>query len=213
MFQTSKPSVRPGKDHWRYEKVEPKTSFKALIAGPMVGVDCHWTTGTKPCVAAVTGGKLACPLCGPKYPLRWMGYLPLYDQFNSQIVVGFKAQQGEKLLTMPLHQPIEIWRGKLKTFPILFKLIDMDDWHYEPPKAKRQPVDIMPWLLTLWRDVELTAWVTENPYTAPSMPTMKRKEAPQERPDDFEEVKRILNEGRKQRKSEQKTDPQLNGTH
>jgi len=157
VFKSRDPQRGAKLPHWEYLVLDRGAKIRGWLAGPLVGVEVHHVGVSKPCLQLLTEGALPCPWHADGIRLQWLGYVPVYSEFGSQVVVGVKADSKEAVDALPLHTTVRITRAKAYHSPIL---ITPDPWtETRPTRPDRlPPADIRPWLLRLWKCPELTAF-------------------------------------------------------
>jgi len=135
------------------------TSTTGFIAGKPVGVFVHHVGQSKPCKREMTDSALVCPYCEAGHLPTWRGYTPFYDRDYVRRFVLIAEDIYESVEELPLHAQIRIARGKgsregVTVRPELWRTSPLP-----PSKDRAAWVDLMPFLLDMWKDDELRRWV------------------------------------------------------
>jgi hypothetical protein len=162
MFESKKPRKVAAHLRWKYVKVEKGAQFTAWTAGPLVGVPCHWDFACKPCRRELTGDVLACKYCLAQLRQRWIGYVPLYDQHLRQLVCGIGPDLETSVARLELHTPVRVRKGRSPVDPIIVERADWTTLGCFAQGRQSEPQDLRPWLLQLWDDPELTAFLSRG---------------------------------------------------
>jgi hypothetical protein len=159
MFESQRPSPRPEHLRWHYHRIPPGGELRAWIAGRLVGLHVHWSDGSKPCRKKITGGMLKCPMCEAQMRTRWIGYLPVLDHRQRQLVVAVSESIGPGAENLAEWTDVRFVRSAGARDPLRIQVMV----GYEAskcPEALKRPGsrDIRPWLIHLWQDGELRAF-------------------------------------------------------
>ncbi len=170
MFESRKPrGQRSTVPYWNTIKLAPGKQWLGWRAGPTVGVESHWQFGCRVCRGDLTDGALACPMCtalewrpGTTRPTRFRAYMPLWDEAGVRTVAiisetYFRLSEEVKPAGRCVVTKILSRGCPLRVDP----RPDMDRPGFLSG-AERQPQDLRPWLLRVWKDAELEAWVRER---------------------------------------------------
>jgi len=163
MFSSRKPGPGTKLPYWDFVTLKLGEVFRGWLAGPIVGVQCHYLGGTKGCREDLTDGAVECPYCAGSMAKVWRGYVPLWDAFGIRHVSILSERYAHLALSIELHEPIAVTKLKKQGSPIR---LEPSDWtELEPPvnRADSRPQDLRPWLVRLWGDDVLETWVNENP--------------------------------------------------
>jgi hypothetical protein len=185
LFESARPSPRSFDLRWKYRSIPPGTQFRAWTAGPMVGVHVHWSSSSKPCRKRITGGKLPCSLCEAKMKCRWVGYVPVLDHPHlRQYVLILSETVGNAFSVTGLGQFMEFTRTIGARDPLQFRALlpGGSDAPLRIPSTIQnlKPCDITPWLLHLWQDDELSAFLLKQqaPEATPERNGSSQTEVP-----------------------------------
>lgn len=174
--RSTQPQEGPGQpvERWVYLPVPLGGTEMGFLAGPVLGIYCH-TVGkrSKPCRALVSDGALSCPLCG-KVERVWRGYVPIYDRDLTNRFVVIPREYFETVSLIERFSQVKLYRGKPATSPVVIRA---ENWRTTPiPQncARDRLPDLVPTLLRMWRDDELSRWhaasdipVSQVPDTPP----------------------------------------------
>lgn len=170
MFPKRTPGESRKQRTWTFCKVEPNTVITGWKAGDCVWVETHFVKASKPCKEAMTGGALPCTIDHLKFPLEWTGYFPFYDSIGRPSVAIAKEYSQKLLTSLKLHSPIRVRRGASKTEPVVIEATGSTVKFETTCHDRMTSADLRPWLLTLWKDAELVAWVEDGCGMGDSVP-------------------------------------------
>ena len=107
-------------------------------------------------------GKLTCPHCTVEHQPDWSGYTPFYDTSYVRRFVIIKQDYLESVREIPLHAQVCISRELDTHAPAV--IVPKVHCVRGLPKSKDRDgaVDLMPFLLRLWKDAELSRFAAEN---------------------------------------------------
>jgi len=160
--QEPDPGRTGGDQRWDYLSVKNGTTVAAFLAAHPFGVWCHHDYGSKPCRIRVTAGAIPCPRCNPDRPAVWRGYTAIWSREYRPMFVIVTEDYLEAVREIPIGSQVKIARGNKVYDPAVIRA---ELWRTEPlpPSAARErPIDLMPSLLKLWEDADLTKWHTES---------------------------------------------------
>lgn len=160
---------RPAVTYWRSERVPNGTAIKCWCAGHSYWLNTHRVGVSKPCLAELTCGALACPWCAV-IAREYLGYLPLYTIDAERVVVVCREDMKPRAKALRLHEPVTVSRGKRMTSAIRLGQEPWTTTAYQGPADRMAAADIFDWLLRLWKIPELTAYVEQQRRTAPPAP-------------------------------------------
>lgn len=219
MFEYQKPSRKDSHLRWSHLRLEPGSTFKGWICGPLVGVTTHWNQGTRPCRDKITLGALSCSECIAKHKSGWAGYLPLFDVQGKKWVALTGRDSEDYISRLSYGCAVKITKGKYRHAPLV---VQEEQWTVAVCPYLGQamvPHDIRAWLLHLWGDEELEAYCSgalsdlplNRPETAKEgiQPSEKQKMPQSDIPVSLKE--RYVNGPPKKGKPNGK--PESNGTH
>lgn len=159
MFPNQHPKRTDRLPQWDFLKLDPGSSWRAWLAGPMVSVNVHHRGGSRPCRKEMTKGKLPCPDCKDELPTVWRGYLPLWDENGGRwlSIIGIRYAD----IAMSLRFLDYVWVRKMETRGCPVRVESAMSKAPAVPAAirDRQPADIRPFLLRIWKDKVLADWL------------------------------------------------------
>lgn len=175
---------------WVYLPLKNGATANGFLAGPVVGVWCHWMGRSRPCRRLMSDGALSCAMCADAQEPDWRGYVPFYSAEYVRMFTVITADYLESVREIPLHAQIKMARGRNKHDPVVIR---PDLWRTTPlpPAADRDAAaDLVPFLLKMWKDAELIEWhlgsdapLSSGPECGPvnrlAAPTLHIEEPPQ----------------------------------
>lgn len=143
-----------------YQPIANGASVTGWKAGQPVGVYTHFSGGTKPCRRRMTGSALVCPFCEANQSPIWRGYVPYYDPEYVRRFVLISEDHLEACEEIGHLSQIRISRAKGSRQPVVMSACNWRVASIPPSKDREQPVDLMPFLLKLWKDEELAKYAS-----------------------------------------------------
>lgn len=162
MFSSREPKKRSGIPYWDFIRLEMGKSFVGWLAGPVVGVEVHYHEGSRACRADLTDGAMRCAFCEEGIESRWVGYVPIWDESGVRCVAIIGERYRELALRIPLHAPVRVSKLVRQGKPVKVQEVDWTSGKPPVTGASLEPQDLRPWLLRLWGDADLTAWISEH---------------------------------------------------
>lgn len=146
--------------HFRYVPTQNGTTWHAWLAGVPHWYLCHTLKRTKPCLHAMTGGKVSCPRCGESAEPEVIGYVPVYREVDAcPVMVIIHLEQQERAEQLAIHQRILIGREAQKADGVwLSPALRPTPTFQTTLEVRRKPADLTETLLRLWNLPDLTAW-------------------------------------------------------
>lgn len=164
MFGSRPPQKSRRGKFWDWLNPALGKSVNGWIAGPVVGVETHYLGRTQPCRYALTRGRMKCYCTASKLESVWKGYVPLWDENGVQAFAIIGERFADLAYAITMFAPVTVSRLKSAGQPICVK---QSDWTDQPPPRRdltqSKPVDFRPWLLKLWADKDLNAWLEAHP--------------------------------------------------
>lgn len=154
---------------WEYMQIPNGTACGAFLAAYPFGVYCHHVkNGSKPCRLRTSKGALPCGYCQSDEP-TWRGFTAIYSPQYVRHFTIITEDYKEYTLEIPLGEQIKLARGRAKKAPVQIK---QENWRTNPLPERAEKttgVCLLPCLLKLWKDAELTAWhySTDNAVSLP----------------------------------------------
>lgn len=180
MFKSRKPGPTSSLPYWDFVTLKSGEVWRGWLAGPVVGVECHYLEGTRGCRESVTDGEVPCPWCAGSMGRQWRGYVPLWDQYGIRHVTILSSRYADLALSIEHLEPVAVSKLKKQGSPIRLEPSDWTDLAAPLKAADSRPQDLRPWLVRLWGDVVLEEWVHRNPHLETAdisqpLPRSKRK--------------------------------------
>lgn len=161
-LKTKTPGEGGGKRRVHFVHVITKANqtWHAHVAGPCHWYECHCKGRTKPCLAWLTDGELACERCSPLAPTEDIGYMPLYREVDGKpCFVVVHDYVRDKVDALKLHQRVMVGRGSEQSDGVYVLPALNPRPLYETSRADfRQPADLTESLLRVWGIPDLVAW-------------------------------------------------------
>lgn len=167
MFNSKEPREAVTHLDWQICKLDLKESIKGWKSGPHVGVYTHWVGRTVPCASKLTDGVLPCRLCSPSSEPGWTGYLPIRGFHGEKEIVMFGRREKDQVSKIPYASPIVCMKGRTPKSPIKISIKHFSEWNCPFLGRLRCQDDIRPFLLKLWKDVELATHFGLEPEKIP----------------------------------------------
>lgn len=161
MFAEIKPDEVPLDRRWRYHKIERGTCLKGWVIGRMIIAVVHWSDPhSRPCRAAMTGGRLPCKCREEKLPTRKIGYVPVFTQSKERVVVIVSNTVCSRVEKLDHGAPTQFKRSTIPCTPVAVEEWPSYEVNNEQTKRIKTwgPADIQSWLLHLWQDDVLTGY-------------------------------------------------------
>ncbi len=180
MFQSRGPK-KSGGVWWDVLKLELGKQWRGWMAGPAIGVDCHFVEGArKACRHSFTDGKEPCAYCDSAIPPRFTGYVPLWCAEGRRHLLIMGERHWPAVETLPALTPITCSKTRSRGQAIYCGRSRWTDQLPPVVGGDQEPADITPHLLTMWGDQVLKDWclarrveqVAEVP-AAPAKPPKK----------------------------------------
>lgn len=140
---------------WLYLPIANGASVGAYTAGPIALAPTHYVNQTRPCRAKMSHAKLVCPFCETHQEVTWRGYVPLYDRDFVRRFVLISLDYLEAAELVELHQQVKCVRGKNKRDAVIVRGEQWTPTALPVTQERRDPQDIWPFLLRMWKDQEL----------------------------------------------------------
>lgn len=166
------PSRKPRKKsdgipYWNTVKLKPGGHWFGWRAGPTLGVETHHQFGSRACRGDLTEGALRCPMCealdwkpGTPRPTRFRGYVPLWDECGVRHVCIISDSYYPRSEEVKLHERCKVTKLLDRGCPLR---VDPTSEARLPgllTAAEREPQDLGPWCLRVWKDEELAEFMT-----------------------------------------------------
>jgi hypothetical protein len=164
---------------WDYQRVENGKSVVGWKAGPVYGCETHYLGETRPCKRITTDSKLVCPICESGEETIFRGYVPFWDTDYQRKFVLIPEDVFDLADEIECHQTIRISRPKGSREG---NIVRPDGWTLKalPPKyVNMGEIDIVPALLTVWKDEQLRAWFEEE-WAKEALQQQAKKLSPEE---------------------------------
>lgn len=148
------PDRREAIEHWTTVSVRAAHDLIGLLAGPPVAAPLHWLGQSKPCRRLLTGGSLPCRGCEASLKLRWGGYIPIIGTQGDRLVVLCGESLVRECSEVPVGALLKFnysERRRKLGFTVTSTIINQS--------IAQRPRDIRNWLLHLWGDEELRAYL------------------------------------------------------
>lgn len=224
MFRNQKSKGKNDFLAWTIEKPRPGKFTEGWICGPMVGVNCHFNDGSKPCRREFSCGELPCGRCTDGERLKWQGYVPYLDRSGRRLVCLIGVSMEEFVASIPYGSPVRFHKGEIEKSPIV---VTVKDWAGFPCPylGKLQvPHSIHRWLFNLWKDQELEKWFFAQPELDESqLVKMVMEEQKPKVPEDLETAFQEFRKRKEEMKAEDANEGRIpasrlpktskNGTH
>ena len=151
-------SVPPATSYtsWRAISLRAGQELVVQVIGPIVGVWCHWSGRTTPCLGE------ACDGCTAGAQRRWVGYLPVSMSDQPRLILLSASTARDAAQAIQPGHSIRISRSTARG-PVLIRAIAAPRAGAELPA-----VDCTPALLRLWG----------LPTASPAKPTAKPSAKP-----------------------------------
>ena len=168
-MRSQKPDPRreTGAPVWKYQPVENGKYTVGFLAGPTVGVHCHYHGKSKPCRTHATEGALTCPYCSPDDIAQWRGFVPYYDREYVRRFVCIGPEYAEATDEIPLHAQVKIMRPLSSKASCIVRAEAFRPLPMPVTKDREHAADLLPSLFRVWKDSELEAWHRANPDEKP----------------------------------------------
>lgn len=163
MFASRRPEKSRRGRFWNWLNPKLGQTLNGWLCGKVIGVETHYLAHTQPCRRFLTGGRMRCYCSTMKLESVWKGYVPLLDADGVQSFAIIGERYADLAEAIPMFAPVSISRLRSNGSPVCVK---QSDWTVALPPLKTKdfrPKDIRPWLLKLWGDKELTAWLEDHP--------------------------------------------------
>lgn len=167
--------------HFIHIKTAHGERWNAYAAGPCMWFDCHASGRSKPCLHAVTGGALPCPICSPLKPVEKLGYQPLYRESDGR--PGFVVLHecaAEPVLHLKKHRRVIVGREDDQADGVFVVLHPNEEPRMHTTLAwKQNDIDLTESLLRVWKVPELAAWynatraASDSPVSLAETPTSR----------------------------------------
>lgn len=164
---------------WDWLRLDPGKSWQGWSAGPMVMVYVHHRGGSRPCRKVMTNGKLSCTGCADKLDLVWRGYLPLWDDAGGRWLCIIGERYYDLACDITFLSRVKVTKLFARGCPIRAEAVPISGPLQPSCIARRGPASIKPFLLRIWKDAELSAWVRSHPVEdpAPAQPRTEKQPA------------------------------------
>lgn len=156
--------------NWKYLDVPCGGSAVGFMGGRYVGVWCHTVhKRSKPCRLRMSEGALSCPHCS-RLELVWRGYVPIYDREYVWRFVVINADYRESVGEIERFTQVKMFRGKQATAPIVIRAENWRTLAIPRSTDRTAEPELVPALLRMWKDDELSAWHYATAGAAPIGP-------------------------------------------
>ena len=163
-----RPLEKESVGHWTSARVKAGEYFDGWIAGPMVGVEIHNASVSKPCLKLYCGHLAECPGCKAGLKTGWIGYLPIYRSSDLRpVVVVTRADMLEVIESLEHLAGVRIGRNEGKSEPVWVRANPGLARFTSAMAYKMKPQSCTDWLPILWRYRELIS--AEQIERGPSM--------------------------------------------
>jgi hypothetical protein len=153
-----------------------------FLAGHPFGAWVHFLNHvSKPCRIRMTNGALECPMCQVE-PAVWRGYTPFYSSEYRRMFCLVSEEHLESVREIDVWAQVKIGRAEPKKSPVVVRQIV---WRTSPlPPSPERPaaVNLLPFLLRLWKDEDLLRWHVEG--TRAAAPAVRDRSRVSLKPDD-----------------------------
>lgn len=147
---------------WEYVSVPEGAKVKGWLAGPPFWVPVHELGTTRPCTAEITENAIPCSVDHAKFPEKWRGYLPWWDEKYRRRGVWVSTPLKEFLESLPKFSPITLTRPKGDRRPLDVHHDELRAIRYAESESRAWPNDPSPTLLVIWGDLELSQWCRDH---------------------------------------------------
>ncbi len=138
------------------------------IVGPTEWVVTHHYGVTHPCHSILTAGELVCPHCAARRPTRWTGYVPVRTETGQPVCAVVGENVRPVVDAIPVWGAVKVFKGEGRTDPVgVTPQRNVPPWSASL-EERQTPLDITPWLLTLWGIPEVIDWAARRTDTAPA---------------------------------------------
>jgi hypothetical protein len=168
MFASVPPRRGDHVQNWDWLKLDPGKAWHGWCAGPMIGVECHHRGQSRPCRKRFTDGALSCPDCVDKLPVTWRGYMPLWDDAGARFLSIFGDRYYDDACEVRFLRPVTVRKNLARGCPIRCGVSTRPLDQLPVILKRRRPADVRPYLLKLWKDLELSRWCAKHPV--PDLP-------------------------------------------
>lgn len=134
-------------------------SREVFSAGPVVWAICHFAGAHKVCAEWMSGGELPCRFDHTKFKFDKVGYWPVYDDNHKPLFVVLREYHEQRADELRLHFRYKLSMSKGEERSLGIKQVSNKREFYTSVRWQMAEQHIEPWLLRLWKDAELTAWV------------------------------------------------------
>lgn len=135
----------------------------AHLAGEMYGCETHRTDTSKPCVQAITEGKLRCPYCADGLESVWRGYVPLWDRDWALRYALIGKTIYDSVAVIEVGAQVVVSRAKNPISPLIVR--EQNHTLRSLPKRSpwSEPIEMIEVCLTLWQHEALANWFAKHP--------------------------------------------------
>lgn len=143
--------------NWQVEMVPSGDGFAAWKTGDCFWCETHHLGVSSPCRQAMTDGALGCPRDHGRYPLRWLGYLPLIRETGQAVCVVVQGYSAEQIDALKIGDEVIVKRDRGRNKPVMVSAQP----HRRPFKGiESRLVESFyfdAWLLKMWGDAVLAS--------------------------------------------------------
>jgi len=182
MFTSKRPGHRRGVEGWDYVRLEVGKRWYGYRAGPTVGIYTHHDHGTRACRSDLTGGALKCPYCelaegreADQWAKVWRGYVPLWDEGGIRHVIIIGERYFDLSEEVSHLAPCVVTKVAGRGSPLRIDPRPADRGKPRLSPGDEKPQDLTAWMLRIWKDAELEAWVRAHPQRSAAASASRKK--------------------------------------